>query len=166
MSTLLHVSLIPIIHNRPSSISYTRVLLGPLLHVSLIPTSYNRPNAYKLQKSATEHSSTCNCINVYTICWMYWYKMEIKWDYRKKLVNCNVVIFHLLILSIKVRLGLTRYSSGTSCTSYLTVLACRWQVPLSPRFELEDPPETPVPRQRLGEYIPVSIDMWQWSISW
>jgi hypothetical protein len=40
-------------------ISYRRVLRNTLLHVSLIPTSYKRPSAYQLQRSATEHSSTC-----------------------------------------------------------------------------------------------------------
>jgi hypothetical protein len=37
--------------------SYRGALLITLLHVSLIPTSHNRPSACQLQKSATEHSS-------------------------------------------------------------------------------------------------------------
>jgi hypothetical protein len=40
-------------------ISYRGALLSTLLHVSLIPTSHNRPSTYQLQRSATEHSSTC-----------------------------------------------------------------------------------------------------------
>jgi hypothetical protein len=40
-------------------ISYTGALLSTLLHLSLIPISYNRSSAYQLQRSATEHSSTC-----------------------------------------------------------------------------------------------------------
>jgi hypothetical protein len=43
-------------------ISYRKALLSTLLHVSLIPTSHNSPSAYQLQRSATEHSSTCHCI--------------------------------------------------------------------------------------------------------
>jgi hypothetical protein len=39
--------------------SYRGALLSPLLHVSLIPTSHNRPSAHQLQKSATAPSSTC-----------------------------------------------------------------------------------------------------------
>jgi hypothetical protein len=31
-------------------------------------TSHNRLSTYQLQKSATEHSSTCHCIHFYTIC--------------------------------------------------------------------------------------------------
>jgi hypothetical protein len=43
-------------------VSYSGALLSTLLHVSLIPTSYNRHGTYQLEKSATEHSSTCHCI--------------------------------------------------------------------------------------------------------
>jgi hypothetical protein len=40
-------------------ISYRGALLSTLLHVSLIPTSHNRPSTYQLVRSAAEHSSTC-----------------------------------------------------------------------------------------------------------
>jgi hypothetical protein len=40
-------------------ISCRRALLSTLLHVSLFPTSHNRPSTYPLQRSATEQSSTC-----------------------------------------------------------------------------------------------------------
>jgi hypothetical protein len=40
-------------------IGYRGALLSTLLYVSLIPTSHNRPSAYQLERSATEHSSTC-----------------------------------------------------------------------------------------------------------
>jgi hypothetical protein len=40
-------------------IIYRRVLLSTLLHVSLIPTSHIRPSAYQLQSSTTDHSSAC-----------------------------------------------------------------------------------------------------------
>jgi hypothetical protein len=53
--------------------------------VSLFSTSYNRLSAYQLQNSATEYSSTCHCINFDAICWMYLYRLHIKWDYRKSL---------------------------------------------------------------------------------
>jgi hypothetical protein len=29
-----------------------------------------------------EHYSTCNCISFYTICWMYYYILQIKCDYK------------------------------------------------------------------------------------
>jgi hypothetical protein len=59
LSTLLHASLIPTSHNRPSAYQLQRSAMSTLLHVSLIPTSHNRPSTYQLHKSATEHSSTC-----------------------------------------------------------------------------------------------------------
>jgi hypothetical protein len=40
-------------------ISYRAALLSTLLHVSLIPLGHKKPNAYQLQSSATEHPSTC-----------------------------------------------------------------------------------------------------------
>jgi hypothetical protein len=40
-------------------ISYRRALVSPPLHVSLIPISHNRPSTYQIQRSATEPSSTC-----------------------------------------------------------------------------------------------------------
>jgi hypothetical protein len=40
-------------------ISCRGALLSTLLHGSLILTSHNRPSTYQLQRSATEHSSTC-----------------------------------------------------------------------------------------------------------
>jgi hypothetical protein len=49
-----------------------------------IPKSHNRPWTYKLLRSAAEHSSTCQCIRLYTICWMYWYRLQIKWDLKEK----------------------------------------------------------------------------------
>jgi hypothetical protein len=59
LTTLLHVSLILTSHNRPRAYSYRGALLTTLLHVSLIPTSHNRPSTYQLQRSSTDHSSTC-----------------------------------------------------------------------------------------------------------
>jgi hypothetical protein len=38
---------------------YRGALLSTLLHLSLTPISYNKASAYQLQRSATEHSSTC-----------------------------------------------------------------------------------------------------------
>jgi hypothetical protein len=131
LSTLLHVSLIPTRHNRPSAyqlqrsatehsstckshshkpqqaqylsvteerywalfymfsliltattglvpIIYRRTPLSSLLYASLILTSHNRPSTYQLQRSATEHSTICHCINLYTTCWIYLYRFQIK----------------------------------------------------------------------------------------
>jgi GTP-sensing pleiotropic transcriptional regulator CodY len=58
LSTLLHASF-PQATTGLVPMSYRRALLSTLLHVSLIPTSYNRPSTCQLQRSATEHSSTC-----------------------------------------------------------------------------------------------------------
>jgi hypothetical protein len=110
MSTLLHVSLIPTSYNRLSAyqlqrsaiehsstreqatrglvpISYKGALLSTLLHVSLISTSHNRPSTYQLQRSTTEHSSTCHCTNFNTICRIYLYRLQIKWDYKRKIIS-------------------------------------------------------------------------------
>jgi hypothetical protein len=63
-------------------ISYRGALLSTLLHVSLIPTSHNRPTTYQLHRSATEHSSTCKSqshktreysfFKRMTVCALYW----------------------------------------------------------------------------------------------
>jgi hypothetical protein len=45
--------------------------------VSFFPTNYNRLCTNQLQKSATEPSPTCHCINFYTIFWMYLYRLHI-----------------------------------------------------------------------------------------
>jgi hypothetical protein len=47
--------------------------------------SLPRPWIYWLQRSATGHSSTCHCIRLYTICWMYLYRLQIKLNYKKNL---------------------------------------------------------------------------------
>jgi hypothetical protein len=57
--------------------------------VSLFPTRYNRLSAYQLQKSATEPTSTCHCINFYTICWLYLYRLQINRDYKKNTFYCR-----------------------------------------------------------------------------
>jgi hypothetical protein len=56
----------------PSVIVVFVVLVSKVQSVSLIPKSLKRPWTYQLQRTATEHSSTCHCIRLYTICWMYW----------------------------------------------------------------------------------------------
>jgi hypothetical protein len=46
--------------NRLVPISYREALLpSTLLHVSFILTNHNRPSTYQLERSSTEHSSTC-----------------------------------------------------------------------------------------------------------
>jgi hypothetical protein len=61
------------------------VAIGIRVHIEpIISNSHKRLWTYQLQWSATEHSSTCHCIRFYTICWMYWYRLQIKWDYKKK----------------------------------------------------------------------------------
>jgi hypothetical protein len=33
---------------------------------------------------------------LYTICWMYWYRLQIKWDYKKEKTSSNhVCVFHM-----------------------------------------------------------------------
>jgi hypothetical protein len=59
---------------------------------------HNRPWTHYSQWSATKHSSTCHCIRFYTVCWMQWYRLQIKWDLKKKsrLFSCT----HLLRVSV------------------------------------------------------------------
>jgi hypothetical protein len=53
-----------------------------------VDKNHNRPRTYQLQRSATEPSSTCHCIRFfYTICWMYRYRLQIKWESKK--INCS-----------------------------------------------------------------------------
>jgi hypothetical protein len=110
----------------PAPISYRGALLNTLLHVCLLPTSHKRPSTYQLQRSATEHSSTCKSpshkpqqaqhlsvseerywalfyINFYTICWMCWYKRQIKWDHKinySATINC--IRWKNLLISMEV----------------------------------------------------------------
>jgi hypothetical protein len=68
------------------------VFLVPVCKVwflTLVPQSHKRPWSHQLQRSATEHSSTCHCIRSYTICWMQWYRMQIEWT-RKKSIGVHV----------------------------------------------------------------------------
>jgi hypothetical protein len=60
------------------------VLVFKVQFFSLIHESHKRPRIYYLQGSATEHSSTWHCIRFYTICWIYWNRLQMEWDYRKK----------------------------------------------------------------------------------
>jgi hypothetical protein len=85
LSTLLHVSLIPTRHNRPSAYQLQRSTTEHSSTCKSHSHSHNRPSTYQLQRSATEHSSTCYCINFYTICWMYLYRLQIKWDHKRKI---------------------------------------------------------------------------------
>jgi hypothetical protein len=55
------------------------VAIQTKLHFKILK-SHKRPWTYQMQRSATEHSSTCHCIRLYTICWTYWYRLQIKWD--------------------------------------------------------------------------------------
>jgi hypothetical protein len=59
LSNLLHVSLIPISTTGLVPIRYREALLSSLLHLRLPPTGLNRLSAYQLQRSTTEHCSTC-----------------------------------------------------------------------------------------------------------
>jgi hypothetical protein len=45
--------------------------------------SQHSSTCHLLQRSSTEYSSTCHCIRLYTICWMHWYRLQMKWDYIK-----------------------------------------------------------------------------------
>jgi hypothetical protein len=47
------------------------VILVFFWFVNLIPKSHKRLWTHYLQRNATEHSSTCHCIRLYTISWMY-----------------------------------------------------------------------------------------------
>jgi hypothetical protein len=38
---------------------YSLIIVFRIQFVNLIPISYSRPRAYQLQRSATEHSTTC-----------------------------------------------------------------------------------------------------------
>jgi hypothetical protein len=49
------------------------------------------------RRSTTEHSSTCHCISSYTVCWMYWYRLQIKWDYKKKYVCLTMYKYSPLV---------------------------------------------------------------------
>jgi hypothetical protein len=42
------------------------------VHGFLEDTQKKKKRTYSLQRGATEHSSTCQYIRLYTICWMYW----------------------------------------------------------------------------------------------
>jgi hypothetical protein len=50
---------------------------------SLIPKRHNWPRTYYLQRSATEHYFTGLSISFYTVCWIYWNRLQIKWEYEK-----------------------------------------------------------------------------------
>jgi hypothetical protein len=65
------------------------IIVFRIQFISLIPTSCNMPSTYQLQKSSTEPSSAWYCIN-YTVCWMYWYRLQIKLDYKK--INSVLII--------------------------------------------------------------------------
>jgi hypothetical protein len=66
-------------------ISYRRAL-----HVSLLLVNHNRPSTSQLQKGATERSSPLQCINVYTICRILWCRLQIKYDYKSNWLNLHL----------------------------------------------------------------------------
>jgi hypothetical protein len=49
--------------------------------------------------------STCHCISFYTICWMYLYRLQIKWDYQKS------ILLHYLRLVLPSDLFSSRFST-------------------------------------------------------
>jgi hypothetical protein len=59
----------------------TRLLI---CRICLVHKSHSQKSqdALNLLVTATEHSSTCHCIS----CWIYWYILQIKWNYKKNYV--------------------------------------------------------------------------------
>jgi hypothetical protein len=48
-------------------------------------TCFRKSNNNSLALVRTsEHSSTCLCTWLYNICWMYWYRLQIKWETKRK----------------------------------------------------------------------------------
>jgi hypothetical protein len=70
------------------------VLVCTAEFVSLILKRQNRSSTFQLQRRATEHSSTCNSISLYTISCVHSYRLRKNVDYKK---YSNILICYLTV---------------------------------------------------------------------